>query len=87
MGLFKKPKRVTEIYKGERELKRGVKKMTRRGYRPEEIATLEGKYRAGKGFTLGVGGAILFGPLGALGAMLGGRKKEKFTVIFVLDED
>lgn len=60
--------------------------MTRKGYRPEEIATKDGKYRAGRGFTLGVGGAILFGPVGALAAMLGGRKKEKFTVIYVLEE-
>ncbi len=87
MSLSGKPKRVTEVYKGERALKRGVQKMTRKGYRPEEIVTKEGRYRAGRGFTLGVGGVILFGPVGALAALLGGRKKEKFTVIYVLEDE
>ena len=86
MALLKKSKRVTEVFKGEKELKRGVKKMTRKGYRPEEIVTGGGKYRLGRGFTLGVGGTILFGPLGAFATLLGGRKKEKVTVIFVLEE-
>jgi hypothetical protein len=61
--------------------------MTRKGYRPEEIITRDGKFRLGRGFALGAGGALLLGPVGAFAALLGGRKKEKFTVIFVLEEE
>ena len=86
MGIFGKPKRVTETYKGEKALRRGVKHMSRKGYRPEEIITKNGRYKAGKGFVLGAGGALLFGPVGAFAALLAGHKKETFTVVFVRED-
>lgn len=84
--MFRKPKRITETYKGEKALRRGVQHMSRRGYRPEEIVTKDGRYRAGKAFMLGAGGTLLFGPIGAFAALLAGHKKEKFTVIYVRED-
>jgi hypothetical protein len=82
--FFKKPRVVTKTYKNSKERDKDVPKMANKGYIVQSITPEGGKFKSGKAAALGVGGAVIMGPLGIAAGALAGHKDTKWHVVFVL---
>lgn len=75
---------ITKTYKNSAERDKDVERMARQGYVIQSIMSEDGNFKSGKAAALGIGGAVLFGPLGLAAGALAGRKDSKWHVVYVL---
>jgi hypothetical protein len=74
----------TKTYKNSHDRDHDVPRMAKQGYSVQSMTPEGGSHNLGKAALLGVGGAMLLGPLGLLAGGLGGRKDTKWHVVYVL---
>jgi hypothetical protein len=74
---------VTKTYDDSKERDKDIPRMAKRGYVVQSMTPEGGSFNTGKAAVLGVGGALLLGPLGLAAAGLAGHKKVKWHVAYV----
>ena len=82
----KKPLVLTKTYKDSKERDKDVPRMAKQGYKVQSMTPEGGSFKKGKAAALGVGGAILLGPLGLAAGALAGRKDTEWHVVYVLED-
>lgn len=82
----KKPSVLTKTYKDSKERDKDVPRMAKQGYTVQSMAPEGGSFKKGKAAVLGVGGAVVLGPLGLAAGALAGRKDTKWHVVYVLED-
>ncbi len=81
-----KPHAVTKTYPNAKERDKDVRRMARQGYVVQSMMPEGGEFKKGKAAAMGIGGAVLFGPLGLAAGALAGRKDTKWHVVYALAE-
>jgi hypothetical protein len=77
---------LLKTYKNSRERDEDLPRMAERGYVVQSVTPEGGSFKKGKAAALGIGGAVLFGPLGLAAGALAGRKDTQWHVLYVLEE-
>jgi len=78
------PTVVTKTYPNSKQRDKDVRKMARQGYIVQSMVPEGGEFKKGKAAAMGIGGAVLLGPLGLAAGALAGRKDTKWHVVYAL---